>query len=236
MAGSLNYMIQIEYEYKNRSMRATDDELASAIREYVGISEERLISERLQKFISEQHTFRSNLYCYASYAWESLCLRHGEALARRLILEKALCACSDWEEDVPENCSCALVGVHAGKVVCAEKAGNDPLVANRSICLGAWELFTLVKNTDGSFSLKSLANDKYVSANPNRGGLLAAEGQRVDEWEKFDIKKVLGERGTFTFWARSTRKYVSVDETLGNKLIAHGDDAEDWEKFRIYCR
>ena len=68
------------------------------------------------------------------------------------------------------------------------------------------------------------------------GGLLAAEGQRVDEWEKFDIKNVPGERGAFTFWARSTQKYVSVDETLGNKLIANRDVAEDWEKFRIYCR
>ena len=227
MAGSGNYMVTARIMNEEWSMSATDDDLVSEIRgKQNDISEEQL-----------QELIKSNCpTSRAPFAWRTLCLRHGEALARRLIFEKALCDCLDWEEDVPENRSSAVVGIHTGKVVCAEKAGNDPLVANRSICLGAWELFSLVKNADGSFSLKSLANDKYVSANPNKGGLLAAEGQRVDEWEKFDIKKVTGEGGTFTFWARSTQKYVSVDETLGNKLIANRDVVEDWEKFRIYCR
>lgn len=214
-------------ENEGWSRCATSDELVSEIRGKRGdISE-----EQLQELIKAD-----GAYCRAPHAWRALCWRHGEALARRLIFEKALCDCSGWEMNVPESRPCAVVGIHAGKVVCAEGAGNEPLAANRPICLGAWELFTLVKNEDGSFSLKSSANDKYVSANPNRGGLLAAEGQRVDEWEKFDIKKVPGERGAFTFWARSTQKYVSVDETLGNKLIANRDVAEDWEKFRIYCR
>lgn len=196
MAGTFNYMVTAHIMNEEWSMSATDDDLVSEIRG----KQNDISEEQFQELIKSNYpTFR------APFAWRALCLRHGEVDARRLLFEKALCDCSDWEEGVPENRSSAVVGIHAGKVVCAEKAGNDPLVANRSICLGSWELFTLVKNTDGSFSLKSLANDKYVSANPNRGGLLAAEGQRVDEWEKFDIKKVTGERGTFTFWARSTR-------------------------------
>ena len=209
------------------SMCATSDELVSAIRgEQDDVSE-----EQLQELIKAD-----GAYCRAPHAWRALCWRHGEALARRLIFEKALCDCSGWEVNVPENRSCAFVGIHAGKVVCAENAGNEPLAANRSICLGAWELFTLVKNKDGSFSLKSSANDKYVSANPNKGGLLIAEGSKVDEWEKFDIKTVAGKPGIFTFRARSTQKFVSADETLGNVLIADRDVADAWEEFRIYCR
>lgn len=144
--------------------------------------------------------------------------------------------CAKWEEDIPENRTCSLFAVHAGYVVCAENGGSDPLVANRPSCLGAWETFLLLKNIDGSFSLKSLTNDKYVSARPLPDGHLIAEAHKVDEWEKFDIKKVSGKPGIFTFWARSTQKYVSVDEIMGNKLIANRDVADAWEEFRIYCK
>ncbi len=131
---------------------------------------------------------------------------------------------------------CRLVGVHTGKTVCAENAGKDALAANRDALGGAWELFSLRKNGDGSFSLKSAANGKYVSADPGRGGLLLAEGPVVDLREKFDLRKIPGKPGTFTLWSRAAGKYVSVDESQGNRLVADRDVAGDGEEFRIFVR
>ena len=144
--------------------------------------------------------------------------------------------CAQWEENIPENRTCSLLAAHAGCMVCAENGGNDPLVANRPSCLGVWETFLLLKNIDGSFSLKSLANDKYVSARPLPDGHLIAEASKVDEWEKFDLQKVPSKDATFTLKSRCTQKYVSVDENAGNVLIADRDVADTWEEFHIVCR
>ena len=144
--------------------------------------------------------------------------------------------CTKWEENIPENRKCSLFAAHADSVVCAENGGGSPLVANRQSCSGAWETFLLLKNVDGSFSLKSLANDKYVSAHPLPDGHLIAEATKVDVWEKFDVKKVPGKDATFTLWSRCTQKYVSADENAGNVLIADRDVASTWEEFRFVCQ
>ena len=156
-------------------------------------------------------------------------------LLRKLVLRNSSSSLSDtkWTEKIPENQKCSLFAAHAGFVVCAENGGSGPLIANRPSCSGAWEAFLLLKNIDGSFSLKSLANDKYVSARPLPDGHLIAEAVKVDEWEKFDIKKVPGKDATFTLWSRHTQKYVSADENAGNVLIADRDVADTWEEFRF---
>ena len=139
--------------------------------------------------------------------------------------------CTKREETVPENRHCSLLAVHAGQVVCAEYGGNAPLVANRPSVQGEWESFTLIKNGDGSVSLKSAVNAKYVSAMPD--GRLFAQGSSVDLWEQFVLRQVPGKDGVFTLWSRHTQKYVSVDENEGNILIANRDVADTWEEFRI---
>ena len=143
--------------------------------------------------------------------------------------------CAKWEETIPENRTCSLVAAHAGFVVCAENGGSAPLIANRPSCSGAWEAFLLLKNIDGSFSLKSLANDKYVSARPLPDARLIAEAPKVDEGEKFDLRKVPGKDATFTLRSRHTQKYVSVDENKGNVLMADRDVADTSEEFHISC-
>jgi len=207
------------------SRYASLDELVATIRN--GQSE--VSEESLSELIKEAGAFSR-----IPHAWRTLCGYFGEVSARRLVLEKALCESTRYETDVQVNRPCALVGIHAGKVVCAENGGAAPLVANRRICLGAWELFTVTKNDDGSVSLSSSANGKYVSANPDRGGLLVAEGVKIDAWEKFELKPVSDRAGVFTLWSHITRKYVSVDESAGNVLIANRDIAEAWEEFRIF--
>ena len=146
---------------------------------------------------------------------------------------KALRDWKDWEKTVPENRTCALLAVNVGQAVCAEDGGNAQLVANRQTCGGSWEAFIIVNNGDGSFSLRSAANDKFVSAFPD--GRMIAQGATADAWEKFDLKSVPGKEGVFTLWSQNTRKYVSVDENKGNVLIADRDVADAWEEFRIFC-
>ena len=141
----------------------------------------------------------------------------------------------DWENTVPENRPCALLAVHTGQVVCAEDGGDAQLLANREKVFGSWESFIIVKNDDGSFALKSAANDKFVSAYPLPDCRIIALGPKVDAWERFDMKKVPGKDGVFTLWSRNTQKYVSVDENQGNALVANRDAADTWEEFRIFC-
>ena len=141
--------------------------------------------------------------------------------------------CNNWERTIPVNRPCALLAVNVGQAVCAENGGRASLVANRQTCGGSWETFIIVNIDDGSFSLKSAANDKFVSAFPD--GRMIAQGSVVDAWEKFDLKPVQGKDGVFTLWSRNTQKYVSVDENKGNVLIADRDVADTWEEFRIFC-
>lgn len=134
---------------------------------------------------------------------------------------------TDWP------CECTLVGVHCGKTVCAESAGRRPLAASRNAYGGDWEKFTIIRNDDGSFSLKAAVNGKYVSVMPNKGGRLLAQGEKVDLWEKFDLRKVEGETGFYTLWSHVAKKYVSVDENKENVLIANRDSPDNWEWFCI---
>ena len=148
----------------------------------------------------------------------------------------ALRNCKNWAETIPVNRQCALLAVHVGQVVCADDGGKASLIANRRTMFGKGKSFALIKNDDGSFSLKSAANDKYVSTHPLPDGRLIAEGPKVDAWEKFDVKEVPGKAGVFTLWSRITQKYVSVDENAGNILVANRDVADTWEEFRFFCQ
>jgi hypothetical protein len=49
-----------------------------------------------------------------------------------------------------------------------------------------WETFTVLWKTDGTFSLQSAANGKYVAAVPN-GESLIADRLEILPWEKFDL-------------------------------------------------
>lgn len=133
------------------------------------------------------------------------------------------------------HCDCVLVGVHAGMVVSAEKAGERPLAAVRESFGGDWERFSLLKNDDESFALRSAANRKYVSAipAPHGDGHLIAAGGQVKSWEKFELVAQPDSRTTFALRARSTGKFVSVDETRGNMLVADRDCVGEWEKIKV---
>jgi hypothetical protein len=74
--------------------------------------------------------------------------------------------------------------------VCAESAGSGPLIANRAAAQW-WEMFLLMWNTDGTFSLQAAVNGRHVSA-PSDGGPLIANQTQIGPSEKFDLVGTLG--------------------------------------------
>jgi hypothetical protein len=69
--------------------------------------------------------------------------------------------------------------------VTADNAGAWPLIANRTT-IGAWERFQLIKNADGSISLRAGANGRYVSAASGGNQPLIADRTAIGQWEMFD--------------------------------------------------
>ncbi|MFF5289359.1 ThuA domain-containing protein [Paractinoplanes globisporus] len=80
----------------------------------------------------------------------------------------------------------ALRSKATGLYVCAENAGNNPLVANRA-AVGSWETFTLITNPDGTVSLRATVNNRYVVAENAGAGALIANRTGIGAWEKFDL-------------------------------------------------
>ena len=75
-----------------------------------------------------------------------------------------------------------------GTLVTAPNAGIDPLIANPRHAAGealTWETFYEVDNGDGTISLFSLANNRFVTAQAAGQGPLAARATTVGAWEKF---------------------------------------------------
>ena len=64
-------------------------------------------------------------------------------------------------------------------------------------------------------------------------GCLFALVEKIDLWEKFDLKNVPCMPGCYTLMSHATQKFVSADENLGNVLVANRDVPDEWEWFRI---
>ena len=88
------------------------------------------------------------------------------------------------------NSNAYITSIANGQVVCAENGGSETIVANRSSCGGAWETFQIVNNDDGTVSLKSIANGKYVCAVIDENNQLLPRSESVGTWEKFIIEKI----------------------------------------------
>ncbi len=118
-------------------------------------------------------------------------------------------------------------------VVCADNTGNDPLIANRASYGGDWEKITVVNNSDGTISLKSGANGKYVCAVIDENSQLLARSASIGTWEKF--YPVQAGDGKFGLKAVANNKYVCADFNNGGTLRAISDSvAGSWEAFGIY--
>ena len=130
------------------------------------------------------------------------------------------------------NSNAYITSIANGQVVCAENGGSETIVANRSSCGGAWETFQIVNNNDGTVSLKSIANGKYVCAVIDENNQLLPRSESVGTWEKFIIEKISD--GEYALYSLANGKYVQANLNDGSKLFATSETvAGAWEVFDI---
>ena len=130
------------------------------------------------------------------------------------------------------NSNAYITPIANGQVVCAENGGSETIVANRSSCGGAWETFQIVNNNDGTGSLKSIANGKYVCAVIDENNQLLPRSESVGTWEKFIIEKISD--GEYALYSLANGKYVQANLNDGGKLFATSETvAGAWEVFNI---
>jgi hypothetical protein len=99
--------------------------------------------------------------------------------------------------------------------VCAENSGTNPLVANRDSVYqgdGSWEAFTYIKHDDGTFSLISSANDKYVSGLTTGIAYFDYLHADQDSPMKNETRFILNQNqdGSYSFRSKVNLKYVSA--------------------------
>ena len=80
----------------------------------------------------------------------------------------------------------ALQAAANGKYVCADSAGQLPLIANRDWILG-WETFKLIDLGNNNVALQAAANGKYVCAENGGQSPLIANRDWIRGWETFKL-------------------------------------------------
>ena len=120
-----------------------------------------------------------------------------------------------------------------GKFFCADMGSENvrSIFANRDNA-SDWETFTILPNNDGTVSLKSKANGRYVSAEINSDCRLNARAFGVDACEKFWLKEM---DGKWTLRSYANGKYVSVNPNTGI-ACAFAAVPNDWEFLEIFYR
>ncbi len=116
------------------------------------------------------------------------------------------------------------------RVVTAESAGAQPLIANRMV-VDAWETFDLIDNADGSVSLRAHANNNYVDA-PNAGASsLIADSTTIGPAQEFGL--IYNPDGSFSFRAHANSDIVTAENAGASSLIANRTAVGPWEEFDI---
>lgn len=135
------------------------------------------------------------------------------------------------------NPPCGTVAVRshsAGQFLCADASGQSdsrPIFANRDRVADR-ERFVILRNSDGTVSLKAKANGKYLTALINDGGRLVALADKIDAWEKFWMTKRIGGGEHYILRSYANMKYVSVNPDTG-WVCASADVADEWEWLTI---
>ncbi|CAF3612941.1 unnamed protein product [Rotaria sp. Silwood1] len=116
-----------------------------------------------------------------------------------------------------------------GKFVCAENAGNSPLVANRD-CASGWETFDLIILNENNVALKSHANGQYVCAENGGNSPLIANRASISSWETFQM--IDRGNGKVAFIAVNGN-YVCAEDFGNGALIANRNSVDNWETFDL---
>jgi hypothetical protein len=114
--------------------------------------------------------------------------------------------------------------------VCAENAGAQALIANRT-AIGAWETFDLVDAGSGNVALRAHANSMYVCAENAGAQPLIANRSAVGLWETFQL--LHNGDGSVSLRARVNNDYVCAESAGAQPLIANRTAIATWEEFDL---
>ena len=93
--------------------------------------------------------------------------------------------------------------------------------------------YNTVKLPNGKYSIKSVANEKYVATeNGGSDPIVANRDNYSGSWETFYI--VNNDDGTVSIKADANNKYVCAVLDEENQLTPRSDSISTWEKFKIY--
>lgn len=116
-----------------------------------------------------------------------------------------------------------------GRIVSAEAAGAQPLIANRD-GIGLWETFELSAGYQGGSALRARANGAFVCADGAGTDALIANRSAVRDWETFDL---VGVSGGVALRARANGLFVSAEAAGARPLQASRTVAGQWETFEL---
>jgi type 1 glutamine amidotransferase len=140
---------------------------------------------------------------------------------------------------VAANCSVATtppptvisLRAHANnKLVSADNAGANPLIANRT-AVGTWEQFDELNQRNGNIALRAHANNKIVSADNAGANPLIANRTAVGGWETFLL--VHNADGSVSLKAGANGKFVTAENAGNSALIANRTSIGPWEEFDL---
>jgi hypothetical protein len=117
-----------------------------------------------------------------------------------------------------------------GKYVTAEKAGAQPLFANRT-AIGPWEKFTRNAKGAGPAPIYALINNEFVTAESAGKKPLIANRGVVGHWEYFTVES-LG-NGNVALKSLVNGKYVTAEKAGARSLIANRAVVGPWETFKV---
>ena len=145
-----------------------------------------------------------------------------------------------------------------GKYVKTDLDNGGKLIAGSDSISGAWEAFNIekvgdtttndkiekwdgsssvtyntVKLSNGKYSIKSVANEKYVVAeNGGSDPIVANRDSYGGSWETFYL--INNDDGTVSLKADANNKYVCAVLDEENQLVPRSESVGTWEKFQIY--
>ncbi len=120
----------------------------------------------------------------------------------------------------------------------ASYVGDEMNDKTSSIKIEKWNgsssvTYNTVKLSNGKYSIKSVANGKYVAAeNGGSETIVANRGSYGGSWETFYL--INNDDGTVSIKADANNKYVCAVLDEENQLVPRSDNVGTWEKFQIY--
>ena len=120
----------------------------------------------------------------------------------------------------------------------ASYVGDEMNDKTSSIKIEKWDgsssvTYNTVKLSNGKYSIKSVANEKYVVAeNGGSETIVANRDSYGGSWETFYL--INNDDGTVSIKADANNKYVCAVLDEENQLVPRSESVGTWEKFQIY--